>query len=212
MSPGGRLGVVLGLLASVVGAVHWLPPVRDREPPTLGQALPSTLGAWTATDGVPEALLPSDSHEAAAVRRTYRNGERVAWVSVALFTHQDELLRRPSVQYIYPETHVALIEPADFSMALDGARPTTLPARVIHRGSRQHVVVYWHQIGGRVYGSEYWYRWALVRRILLARRGESILVRIAVPLDPPQGLPRSLSVATELGPPLYAALADTFSE
>ncbi len=32
MSPGGRLGVVLGLLAGVVGAVHWLPPVRDCEP------------------------------------------------------------------------------------------------------------------------------------------------------------------------------------
>ena len=212
MNPGGRLSLVLGLLAGVVAAVHWLPPVQDREAPALGQALPSTLGAWTATDGVPEAFLPSDGHEAAAVRRTYRTGERVAWISVALFTHQDEPLRRPSVQHIFPETHVALIESADLTMALDGARPTTLPARVIHRGGRQHVVVYWHQIGGRVYGGEYWYRWALVRRILLSRRGDSLLVRIAVPVDPPQGLPRSLSVAAELGPPLYAALADTFSE
>lgn len=212
MSPGGRLGVVLGLLAGVVAALHWLPPVQDRGAPALGQALPSTLGAWTATDGAPEAFLPSDGHEAAAVRRTYRNGERVAWISVALFTHQDEPLRRPSVRHIYPETHVPLIEPADLTMALDGARPTTLPARVIHRSRRQHVVVYWHQIGGRVYGSEYWYRWALVRRILLARRGDSILVRIAVPVDPPQGLPRSLRVAAEFGPPLYTALADTFSE
>jgi len=212
MSPGGRLGVVLGLLAGVVGAVHWLPPIRDREAPALSQALPSTLGAWTATDGVPEGFLPSDSHEAAAVRRTYRNGERMAWISVALFTHQDEPLRRPSVGHIYPETHVALIKRADLTMALDGTRPTTLPARVIHRGGRQHLVVYCHQVGGRVYGSEYWYRWALVRRILLARRGDSIVVRIAVPVDPSQGLPRSLSVAAELGPPLYAALADTFSD
>jgi EpsI family protein len=212
MSPGGRLGVVLGLLAGVVGGMHWLPPVRDREAPALGQALPSTLGRWTATDGVPEAFLPSDGHEAAAVRRTYRNGERVAWISVARFTHQDEPLRRPFVQHISPETHVALIEPAGLTMALDGARPTTVSAWVIHRGDRQHVVVYWHQIGGRVYGSEYWYRWALGRRILLARRGDSLLVRIAVPVDPPQGLPPSLSVAAELGPPVYAALADAFSE
>ena len=212
MTPGGRLGVVLGLLAGVVATLHWLPQVRDREAPALRQALPSTLGAWTATDGVPEAILPSDGREAAAVRRTYRNGERVAWISVALFTRQDEPLRRPSIQHIYPETHVPRIEPADLTVALDDARRTTLPARVIHRGGRQLVVVYWHQIGGSVYGSEYWYRWALVRRILLTRRGDSILVRIAVPVDPLQGLPRSLSVATELGPPLYAALADSFSE
>lgn len=63
-----------------------------------------------ATDGVPEAFLPSDGHEAMPVRRPYRTGERVAWISVALLTHQDEPLRRPSVQHIFPETHLALIE------------------------------------------------------------------------------------------------------
>lgn len=212
MSPGGRLGVVLGLLVGVVGVAHWLPPVRDREAPVLGKVLPSALGAWAATDGVPEAFLPLDNHEAAAVRRTYRDGERVVWISVALFTHQDVPLRRASVQQIYPETHVALVEPADLTVALDGVSPTTVPARVIHRGGRQHVVIYWHQIGSCVYGSDYWYRWALVRRILLARRGDSLLVRIAVPVDRAQGLSRSLSAAAELGPPVYAALANTFSE
>jgi EpsI family protein len=212
VSAAGRLGIVLGLLASVVGAVHWLPPIRDREGPTMDKALPSTLGAWTGTEGVPEAVLPFDDHEAAVVRRTYRNGQRVAWISVALFAHQDEPLRRVSVQHIYPETHVTRIEPADLTMALDGLGPTTVPGRLIHRGGRQHVVAYWYQIGGHVYGSDYWYRWALVRRILLARRGDSLLVRIAVPVDPAQGLPRALSAVGELGPPLYVALADTFNE
>jgi len=203
---------VLGFLASAVGVVHWLPPVRDPEAPALDQALPSTLGAWTATDGVPEAVLPFDDHEAAAVRRTYRDGQRVAWISVALFTHQDEPLRRASIQQIYPETHVARIEPADFTMTPDGLGPTPVSARLIHRGGQQHVVAYWYQIGSHVYASDYWYRWALVRRILFARRGDSLVVRIAVPVDRAQGLSRSLSAAAELGPPLYAALADTFSE
>lgn len=212
MSSAGRLGVVLGLLASVAGAMHGLPPVRDREAPALAHVLPSTLGAWTATDGVPEAVLPLDNHEAAAIRRTYRDGQRVAWISVALFTHQDEPLRRASVQHIYPETHVARIEPADLTMALDGRNPTTVPARLIHRGGRQHVVAYWYQIEGHAYGSDYWYRWALVRRILLDRRADSLLVRIAVPVDRAQGLSSSLSVAAELGPRLYLALADSFRE
>jgi len=179
----------------------------------MDKALPSTLGAWTAMDGVPEAVLPFDDHEAAAVRRTYRNGERVAWVSVALFTHQDEPLRRASVQHIYPETHVIRIERADLTVALDGQTPTTVPARLIQRrGDRQHVVAYWYQIGGYIYSSEYSYRWALVRRILLARRGDSLLVRIAVPVDQAHGASQSLSAAAELGPPLYMMLADMFNE
>lgn len=212
MSPAGRLGVVLGLLASVAGAVHCLPPVRDREASALDNALPRTLGAWTASDGVPEAVLPFDDHEAAAVRRTYRDGQRVAWISVALFTHQDEPRRRASVQQIYTETHVARIEPVDLTMTPEGLGPTPVPARLIHRGGQQHIVAYWHQIGRHVYGSDYWYRWALVRRILFARRGDSVLVRIAVPVDRAQGLSRSLSPTAELGPTLYGALADTFSE
>jgi len=97
-------------------------------------------------------------------------------------------------------------------MELDRPGPTTVPARLIHRGGRQYVVAYWYQIGSRVYGGDYRYRWALVRRILLARRGDSLLIRIAVSVDRDQGLSRSLSVAAELAPPLYAALADTFSE
>ena len=212
MRPARRLGVVLALLASTGGAVHWLPPLRDRDAPALDTALPSMLGAWTATEGVPEAVLPFDDHEAAAVRRTYRDGQRVAWISVGLFTHQDDPLRRASVQHIYPEAHVVRIEAADLTMALDGRGPITIPARVIHRGGRQHVVAYWYQMGRRVYGSDYWYRWALVRRIVLARRGDSLLVRIAVPVDRAQGLSRAQSAVAELGPPLYAALADTVSE
>jgi EpsI family protein len=206
-----RLGIVLGLLAGAAGVVYGTPPVPEREGPGVLDRLPTTLTGWTATDGIPESLLPPDPRERAAVRRTYRSGQRIAWISVALFTRQDDPLRRVSVNRIYPEQQVALVEPVDITVALDGSSPTTLRARVIHRGSEQHAIVYWHQIQRRTYGSEYWFRWALLRRTLVARRGDSILVRIAVPVDQADRS-RSLGSVAELGPPLHAALARILSE
>jgi EpsI family protein len=146
-----------------------------------------------------------------AVRRTYRSGQRIAWVSVALFTRQDDPLRRVSVNRIYPEQQVALVEPVDITVALDGSSPTTLRARVIHWGRERQAIVYWHQIQRRTYGSEYAFRLALMRRVLVARRGDSALVRIAVPVDQ-MDLARSLGSIVELGPPLHAALAGMLSE
>jgi EpsI family protein len=206
-----RLGVVLGLLAGAAGVVYGTPPVPERAGPDVLDRLPTTLTGWTATDGVPASLLPPDPRERAAVRRTYRSGQRIAWISVALFTRQDDPLRRVSVNRIYPEQQVALVEPVAITVALDGSSPTTLRARVIHRGSEQHAIVYWHQIQRRTYGSEYSFRWALMRRTLVARRGDSVLVRIAVPVDQAD-LSRSLGSVAELAPPLHAALAGILSE
>ena len=212
MSNNWRLGIVLGLLAGAAGVAYGTPPVPEREGPGVLDRLPTTLAGWTATDGVPESLLPPDPRERAAVRRTYRSGQRIAWISVALFTRQDDPLRRVSVNRIYPEQQVALVEPVDITVALDGPSPTTLRARVIHRGrEQQHAIVYWHQIQRRTYGSEYSFRWALMRRVLVARRGDSALVRIAVPVDQ-MDLARSLGSIVELGPPLHAALAGMLSE
>jgi EpsI family protein len=206
-----RLGIVLGLLAGAAGVAYGTPPLPEREGPGVLDRLPTTLSGWTATDGIPESLLPPDPSERAAVRRTYRRGQRIAWISVALFTRQDDPLRRVSVNRIYPEEQVALVESVAITVALDGSSPTTLHARVIHRGSERHAIVYWHQIEHRAYGSEYWFRWALMRRTLVARRGDSILVRIAVPVDQAD-LARSLGSVAELGPPLHAALAGILSE
>jgi len=206
-----RLGIVLGLLVAAAGVVHGTPPVPEREGPGVLDGLPTTLTGWTGTDGVPESLLPPDPREKAAVRRTYRSGQRIAWISLALFTRQDDPLRRVSINRIYPEQQVALVEPVDITVALDGSSPTTLRARVIHRGSEQHAIVYWHQIQRRTYGGEYWFRWALMRRTLVARRGDSILVRIAVPVDQ-ANLSRSLGSVAELGPPLHAAVAGILRE
>lgn len=211
MSNRWRLGIVLGLLAGAAGVAYGTPPVPESETPGVLDRLPTSLAGWTATDGIPESLLPPDPRERAAVRRTYRSGQRIAWVSVALFTRQDDPLRRVSVNRIYPEQQVALVEPVDITVALDGSSPTTLRARVIHRGRERHAIVHWHQIQRRTYGSEYAFRLALMRRVLVARRGDSALVRIAVPVDQ-MDLARSLGSIVELGPPLHAALAGMLSE
>ncbi len=212
MSEGWRLGIVLGLLAATAGVVYVAPPVLDRGNPIVLYGLPTTLAGWTATDGVPEPLLPPDPHEMATVRRAYRNGQRIAWISVAMFTRQDDPVRRASIDRIYPQQHVALVERARLTVVLDGSVPTALPAVVIHRAGQQLMVVYWHEIGRRAYGSEYWFRWALMRNILFARRGDSVLVRIAVPVSQTEGVSRSLAAVTELVPSLYAALADALSQ
>lgn len=211
MSHRWRLGIVLGLLAGAAGAAYGTPPVPERETSGVLDRLPTTLAGWAARDGIPESLLPPDPHEIAAVRRTYRSGQRIAWISVALFTRQDDPLRRVSVNHVYPDQQVALVEPVDITVALDGSSPTTLRARVIHRGGEQHAIVYWHQIQRRTYGSEYSFRWALMRRILVARRGDSVLVRIAVPVDQTDPA-RSLAGVAELGPSLHAALAGMLSD
>ncbi len=211
MSNRWRLGIVLGLLAGAAGLVYGTPPLPASETPGSLDRLPTALSGWTGTDGIPESLLPPDPHEMTAVRRTYRSGQRIAWISVAVFTRQDDPLRRVSVNHIYPEQQVALVEPADITVALGGSSPTTLRARVIHRSGEQHAIVYWHQIQRRTYGSEYAFRWALMRRILVARRGDSVLVRIAVPVDQTHPA-RFLGSIVELGPPLHAALAGMLSE
>jgi len=205
-----RFGIVLGLLAVAAGIVYGTPPLAEREAPGTLDKLPAVLAGWTATDGAPESLLPPDPHEMAAVRRTYRSGGRVAWISVALFARQDEPARRASINHVYPERQVALVEPVAITMALEGSSPT-LRARVIHRGSEQRAIVSWHQIGDRIYADEYSFRLALMRRVLVARQGDSVLVRIAVPID--QGSRgSSLASVAELGPPLHAALTRILGE
>lgn len=211
MSNGWRLGIVLGLLAGAAGMAYGRPAVPERATLDMADGLPTTLAGWTATDGVPESLLPRDPHEIAAVRRAYRRGERTVWISAALFTGQDDPRRRVSINHLYPDRQLALVEPAAITVALDGSSPTTLHARVVHRGRERHAIVYWHQIEHRIYGDEYSLRWALLRRILVARRGDSVLVRIAVPVDQAD-LSGSLGSVAELAPPLHAALAGILSE
>ncbi len=210
MGAGPRLGIVIGLLALTTGAVHLMPPVRDRGSAAALDGLPMALAGWRATDGIPERWLPIDPHEAVAVRRTYRDGERFAWVSVATFTRQDDATRRASINSIYPQQGVARVEPVPLALTFGGAYccETAVPAVVIHGGDVPFLVAHWYQIGGRVYGDEYRFRLALMREILLFRRGDSILVRIAVPVMRTEDVSPSLAVVARLGPPLWAALAD----
>ncbi len=211
MSHAWRLGLVLGLLAAAAGLIHLTPPVTEAASSSVLDGIGSTLAGWTATETVPESVLPRDLHEIAAVRRAYRSGSRIAWIAVGMFTRQDDPQRRPSINHLYAGDHVALVERVDLRVALDGSSPTRLPAMVIHRGDLRLGVVYWHQIGHHAYASEYGFRLALMQRILVARRGESALVRIVVPVRRTDELAHVFEAVAELGPPLYAAVSDALT-
>jgi EpsI family protein len=186
VSMGLRLGVVMVLIAAAAAVLYMAPPVTSATNPVSVYAVPATLGSWSGADGVPDDILPVDPNEKVSVRRTYHSGDRVAWVSVALFVGQDSEIRRASVNRIYPQRSVSRIEPVSFAAPLNGpaASPTSLPAVIIHQNSREFLVAYWHQIGAHVYGSEYGFRIALLRDMVLARRADSMLIRIATPTGP----------------------------
>lgn len=197
MRTGHRLAMVLGLLVVTAGAGYVTPSVRECPSPPALDALPVALAGWTGADGIPEGVLPVDASETAAMRRTYGSGRSVAWVSVALFTRQDEPDRRASVNRIYPEKDVSMVERVDLP---------PIAAVVVSGPARRFVVAHWHQIGGRMYASGPGFRLALMRDILFARRGDSLLVRIAVPVGP-EGVPAALTTAAELTRALEGALA-----
>jgi EpsI family protein len=195
-----RLIAVLALLVLAAGAIVLTPRVRECPRAAPLEGLPTILAGWTDADGIPDETLPIDPSEVAAVRRTYRSGPRVAWVSVALFTRQDDPERRASINRIYPEQDVSRVERA--------ALPTASPrpnAVVVSRRDRRVVVAYWYQIAGRTHASETRFRLALMREILLARRGDSLLARVAVPVAP-DGIAASLASAAELAAALRLAL------
>jgi EpsI family protein len=195
-----RLIAVLALLVLAAGAIVLTPRVRECPRAAPLEGLPTILAGWTDADGIPDETLPIDPSEVAAVRRTYRSGPRVAWVSVALFTRQDDPERRASINRIYPEQDVSRVERA----ALPGAGPRP-NAVVVSRRDRRIVVAYWYQIASRTYASETRFRLALMREILLARRGDSLLARVAVPVAP-DGIAASLASASELAAALCLAL------
>jgi EpsI family protein len=205
---GWRLGVTLILFAVSAVVLRMVPPVMGAVNPVSLYAVPMTLGTWVGAEGAPEEILPPDPNEKISVRRTYRNGNHLAWVSVALFVGQDDDARRASTNKIYPQRGASLIESVSFAVPLDGsaARPITLPAVIIHQDSRRLLVAYWHQIGNRVYGNEYRFRLALMRDVIFARRADALLVRIATPAGPATQVADDLAVVAGLAPFIYAAL------
>lgn len=209
MTIGWRLGVTLLLFAAGAAVLHMTPAVTSAMNPVSLYALPTVLGAWSGADGVPEEILPLDPNEKMSVRRTYRDGDRIAWVSVALFVGQDDDARRASVNKIYPQRAVSLIEPVSLNVPLNGSKesPSALSAVIIHQDSRRLLVAYWHQIGGRVYGNEYRFRFALMRDLIFARRADALLVRIALPVGSDGPAREGLDTVGPLAASLYAALA-----
>jgi EpsI family protein len=212
MRIGLRLGVTLLVLAAGAAVLHTVPPVKGAVNPSVVFALPATLGAWSGTDGISEGILPLDPSEQSSVRRTYRNGTQVAWISVSQFAGQNDEARRASINKIYPIFNVSLIEKLSLTVSLTGspASPATLPAVVIHQDFGRLLVTYWHQIENDVYGGEYRYRLALMRDLILKRRADTLLVRIATSATPGRSVADELAVLAELAPSVYAALNTDF--
>jgi EpsI family protein len=202
-----RLWLLLGLIGLAAAAVALVPAVSEQRPQALLFLAP-TLPGWIPTEGAPEWALPPDPAERTAVRRTYERGADTVWVSVALFTGQQDPKRRVAINRIYPERNTVRIDRLPFALALNGSpsHPLGLPAVLVQRSEEQRLlVVYWHQMGGRAYGGEYAHRLALTRDIVFARRADSVLVRIAVPITAGTPPDRALRVAAEMAPALFDA-------
>jgi len=195
-----RLLAVLALLAVTAGSIVLAPRVRECAGFATLDALPSGLAGWADGDGIPDEALPIDAAGVAAMRRAYRSGPRVAWVSVALYTRQDDPERRASINRIYPERDVSRVE----RVRLPG--PARASAVSVSRRDRRVIVAYWYQIGERTYASEARFRLALITEILLARRGDSLLARVAVPVGP-DGIGPALDAAAQLSAALVGSLA-----
>ena len=208
MRTGWRLGVILVLFVAVAVVLYTARPVKSAVNPFSLFALPLAIDTWSGTEGVPEEILPADPSEKLSVRRTYRSGSQIAWVSVALFAGQDDETRRASVNKIYPQRAVSRIEPVPFAVSLAGstASPVELPTVIIHQDARRLLVTYWHQIGQRVYGGEYRFRLALMRELILTRHADTLLVRIATPADTTLRRPDELALVASLAPSIYGAL------
>jgi len=211
---GWRLGVIVILFAGTAIILHTARPVTGSVNPVSLLALPATLGAWSSLDGVPEDILPPDPNEKLSVRRTYRNGAQVAWISVALFVGQENETRRASINKIYPQRSVSLVEPGPSTLTLTvpPTSPIKLPAVIIHQDSRRLLVAYWHQIGHRVYGNEYGFRLALMRELVLARHTDTLLIRIAVPVGTNGQVRENLDAVGHLAASLYSTLAPRGSQ
>ena len=209
MKLGWRVGMILMLFGAGAAVLHLAPPVKAAVNPGLLFGLPMTLGEWSGADGVPDDILPRDPNEKLSVRRTYRGRDHVAWISVSLFVAQDEEARRGSVNKIYPQHNVSLIEAVPFTARLGTppVSPIRLPAVLVHHESGRLLVAYWHQIGNNVYGSEYGFRLALMRNLILTRRADTLLIRIATPASRERPMADDLAVVTSIAPTVHAALS-----
>ena len=207
MSLRGRLAILLGLIGATAVAIGVAPGVREGQWGAGLDALPTEVAGWTSTAGAPEWALPVDPNEKAAVRRTYRRAGQVLWVSVALFAREDDPKRRGSIDRIFPEANTSRIDRVAIPVILNGAAPVQLPAVVGYRQGGALAVVYWRQLGRRVYGDDYRYRLALMRKVLFRRQADAILVRLGIQAESGGALEDALSVVSEIAPPLAAALA-----
>lgn len=207
MRVGWRLPMLLALVGGTGAGLALVPEGRETGGHPAFHAIPLELGGWTSVDGAPDWALPRDPNEQVGIRRTYRRDDRVVWASVAHFARQDDPKRRQSLDRVYPEANVSRIDRIVLPVALNGATNgwVSVPVVIGQRGEERLVVVYWHQLGPRAYGSEYGYRLALMRETLLRRQTDVVLFRLAIAVTGSASLDESFKTVQELAPALYGA-------
>ena len=177
------VGVALALLGTA-GALLALPrPAEVPVPVPPLQALPLTLGPWSATAEPPPSAIPVDAAAPEHLFRTYSDGARPLWVSVLYYARQGEGNRAPTQSLLFPghdwtEKSVRL-EPLDV-----GSGPR-LPANLLttRLAGRRYAVMYWYQVGTRTTASDHVYRALILYNRLLHQRTDGALVRVITRID-----------------------------
>lgn len=160
------------------------------EPPLPG--LPPVVEVFTGLGPAPTDVLPFDPRAQASVTRTYTNGHRTVWVSVARYTARNHPLTRPAVHLIAPErSAVSLTRDRVQFRAQDGGRAVTANLVTVHQLHRELAIVYWYLVDGEHVTSEYGLRWHLFVDTLMQRSPRVRLIRVAT--SPTDGLASILS-------------------
>jgi EpsI family protein len=187
---------MLGLAGGLVYA-----PLRASTPeittsPSSVSYSPITVEGWVGTQDAPGEILPVDPRAKENARWSYRRGDRVIWVAIAVYGTRDNLESRPSVNLIVSERGASDLSQSTTQVGMSSDQGAGFRAKqlIMARPSGHLAVVYWYVLGSKIISDEYRLRLDLLMNSLL-RKGENlILVRVAT-AHPTFATPSS-SVAT----------------
>jgi hypothetical protein len=149
--------------------------------------LPWRIGPYTAVDGAPEQILPTDPRARHILRRTYLGESRAVWLSIATYPGTNNPRTRPAVHRIVPETNASSIARRRLSYGSPGpVASAAINAVVVRHAQAELALAYWYRLDRDVVADEYDLRWRLFSATLLNRRLVVTLVRLAT--DRPSAL------------------------
>lgn len=190
---------LVALVLITAGGLGLLVPIRveDVAPGAPLDLVPTALHGWTASNHVPQEILPADTRAPHPLVRTYRNGADTVWVAVGYYPSQTEARRPAARDLLFPAHGWAQLSEQAVAVPLDERGGRSLRANLVIMETRgQRVgILYWYEIQGRSIASDHWSRAALIYSRLVHRRTDGALVRVAVPAPP--GAPLETILALE---------------